>query len=391
MVICGLDWIGTRHGPAELTNRGIIFKLDQTTDYDCRSTGNAPSLRRAQQAVVDPFLTSTVFWPKHDRHRPYGRTYRKSSSATCFFYRPDFRQTPPDYTPCYLSSTTMSQAKDCISADGTRIYADATGNPQNPSVVFAHGFALSGIVFDKLFSDARMLEKLYLVRYDIRGYGRSGKPPGAASYDSALYAADFAAVVREFALDKPVFVGWSAGAPIISDICAHISPCPLSGAIAMSGALCPATARKTLLPALLNMFPKFSSSDATTALTVRPLFIDALFTDPSTVPWDIKALWLAATVALTPDITHAITAGHKSAACQDALTRLGKEGFPVMVLYGTEDTFQSGKVAVQEAKEYFTDFTDAPVEGSSHAVFYDNLDETVGYILPFCLRVNGQS
>jgi pimeloyl-ACP methyl ester carboxylesterase len=51
----------------------------------------------------------------------------------------------------------------CLSSDGTPIYAEASGNPANPSVVFAYGFALSGIVFDKLFSDPRMLEKLYLV------------------------------------------------------------------------------------------------------------------------------------------------------------------------------------------------------------------------------------
>ncbi|KAJ7817246.1 hypothetical protein B0H14DRAFT_2374140 [Mycena olivaceomarginata] len=95
-----------------------------------------------------------------------------------------------------------------LSSDGTPIYAEASGNPANPSVVFAHGFALSGIVFDKLFSDPRMLEKLYLVRYDVRGHGRSGKPNSAEGYASSLYAADFAAVVAEFSLHMPVFVGW---------------------------------------------------------------------------------------------------------------------------------------------------------------------------------------
>ncbi|KAJ7672085.1 hypothetical protein B0H17DRAFT_1084367 [Mycena rosella] len=56
-----------------------------------------------------------------------------------------------------------------------------------------------------------MLEKLYLVRYDVRGHGRSGKPATPEGYDSALYAADFAAVCEAFGLNMPVFVGWSAG------------------------------------------------------------------------------------------------------------------------------------------------------------------------------------
>ncbi|KAF7290071.1 AB hydrolase-1 domain-containing protein [Mycena chlorophos] len=280
--------------------------------------------------------------------------------------------------------------KECTSSDGTKIYADATGNPANPSVVFAHGFALSGIVFDKLFADQRLLDNLYLVRYDVRGYGRSGKPLEAASYHSSLYAADFAAVVKEFGLTKPVFVGWSAGVAVISDICAHISPCPLSGAVAMAGALCPATGIKTLLPAFLGIIRQFGSRDATTALTVRPQFVDMLFTDAFKVPTEVKLAWLGATVAHTPDISAAIYEGHKASECQQALTDLGKEGFPVMALYGTEDVIQSGKIAVAEAKDYFTDFTDAPVEGSGHSVFYDNVDETVEHLLPFVLRVTGR-
>jgi pimeloyl-ACP methyl ester carboxylesterase len=58
---------------------------------------------------------------------------------------------------------TQLTSKLCPSSDGTIIYAEAVGNPTNPSVVFVHGFALSGIVFDKLFADARMIDKLYLV------------------------------------------------------------------------------------------------------------------------------------------------------------------------------------------------------------------------------------
>ncbi|KAJ6497450.1 alpha/beta-hydrolase [Mycena sanguinolenta] len=279
-------------------------------------------------------------------------------------------------------------SKLCLSSDGTLIYAEASGNPANPSVVFAHGFALSGIVFDKLFSDARMLEKLYLVRYDVRGHGRSGKPDSAEGYASSLYAADFSAVAEGFSLNMPVFVGWSAGAPIISDICSHISPVPLGGAIAINGALCVATVAKTLKPKLLEFLSKFNSSDALTALDVRTEFVDAVLADPDTTPFAVKAAWIGTTVLQAPNITTAIMTGHKSD--QTKLVELAADGFPAMIIYGTEDQLQHGNVAAAEARPYFTDLTVVPIEGGSHSVFYDNLDETVDHILAFCLRVNGQ-
>lgn len=120
---------------------------------------------------------------------------------------------------------TVTTSKLVKSADGTTIYADAVGNPQNPSLVFVHGFALSGAVFDRLFSNTKLNSKYYLVstsnglapsdllthlqvRYDLRGHGRSGKPVSASAHVSLRYAQDFAAVSQAFALTKPVFVGW---------------------------------------------------------------------------------------------------------------------------------------------------------------------------------------
>ncbi|KAJ7821547.1 Alpha/Beta hydrolase protein [Mycena olivaceomarginata] len=256
---------------------------------------------------------------------------------------------------------------------GPPIYAEASGNPANPSVVFAHGFALSGIVFNKLFSDPRMLEKLYLVRYDVRGHGRSGKPNSAEGYASSLYAADFAAVAAEFSLHMPVLVG--------CDICSHISPVPPIGAIALGGALCVATAAPGA-PTQVRL------PDVVTALETHVEFINACFADLENMPFADKAAWIGSTVLQPPSVTTAISAGHKPD--QTELVVLGAQGFPAMILYGTEDQIQDGAVAAAEARPYFTDLEVAAIEGGSHSVFYDSLDETVGHILVFCLRVNGQ-
>ncbi|KDQ14993.1 hypothetical protein BOTBODRAFT_300083 [Botryobasidium botryosum FD-172 SS1] len=104
------------------------------------------------------------------------------------------------------------------SKDGTQIWAEAQGNPANPAVVWLHGIFSSSVVFDKLFEDQTYLDALYMVRYDIRGLGQSGKPGDAPSYASERFAEDFDAVVQAFKLNKPVVAGWSFGGSICADI-----------------------------------------------------------------------------------------------------------------------------------------------------------------------------
>jgi pimeloyl-ACP methyl ester carboxylesterase len=136
------------------------------------------------------------------------------------------------------------------------------------------------------------------------------------------------------------------------------------------------------------MLPKFCSSDAATALNTRVEFIDAVFADPSNVPFAVKTAWIGSTVLQTPELTAAIRSGHKPD--QSKLVELGAQGFPAMILYGTDDQIQDGRVVTAEARPYFTNLEVVPIQGGSHSVFYDNLDETVNHILSFCLRVNGQ-
>jgi pimeloyl-ACP methyl ester carboxylesterase len=66
-------------------------------------------------------------------------------------------------------------ARTLKSTDGNDIYADATGDPQNPSIVFVHGMTFSGAVFDCLFANKRLLEKFYLVCI-ISHYSEQGVP-----------------------------------------------------------------------------------------------------------------------------------------------------------------------------------------------------------------------
>ena len=65
--------------------------------------------------------------------------------------------------------TTLSLAASAFavyvtSPDGTKIWAEATGNPNKPVVVFIPGFSCSSLAFNKQWSDPCMTENLYMVR-----------------------------------------------------------------------------------------------------------------------------------------------------------------------------------------------------------------------------------
>ena len=128
-----------------------------------------------------------------------------------------------------VTAATGAVVRTPRSSDGTHIYAEAVGNPRNPHVVFVHEATLCASVFDELFEDSRLTDHLFMVsgscscrmgrfahpgrlppqvRYDLRCHGRSGTARGAQAQSSSLHAADFAAVMGAFGLQRPIVVAW---------------------------------------------------------------------------------------------------------------------------------------------------------------------------------------
>ena len=102
----------------------------------------------------------------------------------------------------------LSGEQILTSADGTKIWAESAGNPSKPALVFIHGLSCSALGFDKQFVDQGLLENFHLIRYEMRGHGRSGQPLEAEAYQSLRYAEDFKTVCDAFGADKPFLVGW---------------------------------------------------------------------------------------------------------------------------------------------------------------------------------------
>lgn len=92
--------------------------------------------------------------------------------------------------------------------DGTPLWAESAGDASKPAIVFVHGLSCTAHGWDRQFADAALLRSFHLVRYEMRGHGRSGKPLDEAGYASAKLAADFKTVCDAFGVVKPFLVGW---------------------------------------------------------------------------------------------------------------------------------------------------------------------------------------
>lgn len=74
------------------------------------------------------------------------------------------------------------------------LYAVAEGHPSAPAIVLVHGYPDNHRVWDKV---ADKLRKQYqVIRYDVRGAGRSDKPPRTKDYRLNLLARDLQSVVN---------------------------------------------------------------------------------------------------------------------------------------------------------------------------------------------------
>lgn len=272
------------------------------------------------------------------------------------------------------------------SSDGTAIWAEAVGDPSKPSILFAHGLWLSAGVFDDVFRDERLLDNAYLVRYDMRGHGRSGKPAEEA-YTSALLADDYAAVLRAFNLQRPLHVGWSYGAAIATDVCANISPPPMSGLVFLSSlpSVAPEVLFTVATPTVVGLQPGLNTtSDAALYAQTKIDLIDSLFADPDNVPFALKTSLIGQSV-----MQRAALGGVLLSRAQDPakLFEAGKAGMPLLILHGTGDKIMSGDGAVEALTPHFSDMDVRMYEGAGHALFHDKQDEVITEILVFLKRI----
>ncbi|KDQ14994.1 hypothetical protein BOTBODRAFT_174192 [Botryobasidium botryosum FD-172 SS1] len=267
------------------------------------------------------------------------------------------------------------------SKDGTQLWAEARGNPFNPHVVWIHGFLSSSVVYDKLFEDEAYLSELYMVRYDLRGLGRSDKPLDPASYESQRFAEDFDAVVQTFGLKKPFVAGWSYGGTVCADIYTSHGHGYLSGCIYLASFSTATSYRPHQGHGGLYSFPKLlQDSDVAMYQDGATRFTDFLLADASRLPYKTRMIW-SNLVGVVPQQVKRNLVFRK----QDN-TRLFDEGGPLLpVLYveGSKDAMLDSVKVVDSLRPKFEKFEVATVPNGGHVVFLDRYKEVKERILRF--------
>jgi non-heme chloroperoxidase len=121
-----------------------------------------------------------------------------------------------------MSATTpepleVRGALDVRGGGGVSLHVYETGNPDGTPILFIHGFSQSHLSWQPQLNST-LADDFRLVTFDMRGHGGSDQPRDADQYnDTAKWAADIAAIIRELDLARPVLVGWSYGGVVISD------------------------------------------------------------------------------------------------------------------------------------------------------------------------------
>jgi pimeloyl-ACP methyl ester carboxylesterase len=121
-------------------------------------------------------------------------------------------------------------------AGGVPLNVVTSGDPGSPAILFVHGIGQSHYSFVRQL-DSTLADDFFLVSFDLRGHGASGKPWTDESYNEPRrWAEDVAAVIAATELDQPVVVAWSYGTLVVMDYVREFGIDGLAG-INLTGAL----------------------------------------------------------------------------------------------------------------------------------------------------------
>ncbi|KAL2008440.1 hypothetical protein VTN00DRAFT_6634 [Thermoascus crustaceus] len=287
------------------------------------------------------------------------------------------------------ASTTV-QSRSVTSADGTKVWAEAVGDARKPAVIFVHGFSGCRLVFEKQFEDPRLVERLFLIRYDLRGHGSSDQPVHAEAYTSQRIAEDFVAVCEAFGVKKAFLAGWSYGGSIAADLLAHYGPeyIPIAGDILLAGVPYLSMFGDVAHDVVMGIFPGLLSSEVEAFSKSVDDLIDSCVADGFEVSDATRWAWIGAAATQRPAVRHLLRARTQDATNFLSTSTRGK--LPLLVIQGTKD-----KHIYHEKMEKFvrTTFGDAAeyhrLDGVGHSPFHERPETVNRLILDFIERVSG--
>ncbi|KAJ8469834.1 hypothetical protein ONZ51_g8729 [Trametes cubensis] len=264
------------------------------------------------------------------------------------------------------------------SVDGTKIYAESAGDRSKPTIVFSHGLAGTVLAWDSQFSDPDLRRDFHLVRYDLRGHGRSDKPVGEQAYESIKFAEDFKAVCDGFGVEKPFFAGWSLGGCVVVDIVAAYGPTSLSGVLYVGGGVLSLTKYHPpcATPFIGGLIPLLTSTDADDVSRAAELFVDSCTAPEKLLPYPQRLQWLGAFVSQPRTVRClSITRVQPYEIWEQQARKL-----PVLIVQGTADQHCVYDNMIRFSKEIYEEVEVRMLEGVGHSPAVESPTETNRYI-----------
>lgn len=254
-------------------------------------------------------------------------------------------------------------------AGGVPLSVVTVGQPERPALVFIHGISQSHFSFRKQL-DSDLADEFYLVAFDLRGHGASGKPWAAEAYTRPdAWAGDIAAVIEATQAREPILVAWSYGTLVALDYIrvfgvAGIAGLNLTGA---QGALLPWRQPDTADDAFAAEIGELQE------MRLSPNLVDnvlaarrvAAFLTAAPLPEDDQQLFASISLMLPAYARRAMLA--KRMDNTDLLPRLT---LPTLLSAGDKDNPTLREDAVEMAATY-DNINVSVYQDAGHTVFYE--------------------
>ncbi|KAI0694661.1 Alpha/Beta hydrolase protein [Cerioporus squamosus] len=265
-----------------------------------------------------------------------------------------------------------AQERILTSSDGTNIWAESAGDRSKSALVFVHGLSCTALGFDHQFADPALLAEFHLVRYELRGHGRSDKPLHAEAYESARLAEDFKTVCDAFGLKKPFLWAWSLGGNagqrgrhrgVRSQYLAGV-------AYVGGGVLSTNHIRPCAHPTILALLPVLLSESADDMTHAADGFVDSAVGRP--LPYPAKLQWMGAFIAQPRTSRfHHVHRPQPHEVWQETA-----EIVPVLIVNGKEDQHCLYENMVGIARTVYDDVEVKLLDGVGHSPHYEEPAKT---------------
>jgi non-heme chloroperoxidase len=193
-----------------------------------------------------------------------------------------------------IAAESANQFRTVDGAGSVPLNVVTTGDQSARPVVFVHGIGQSYLAFEHQLQSS-LRRSLFLVTFDLRGHGNSGKPWNSDAYsDRAIWAADLDSVIRSLGLREPLLVGWSYGTLVVLDY-VRVHGTQGIGGIVLTGAYGGLTKPDTRQPPpppdpkFVRLRDDLASADLDRKWTAAHAMAKYLTAHPMPAPWIERA------------------------------------------------------------------------------------------------------